>query len=77
MALVEIALFTTRSEAEVAAASLRALGIQAVTFDEGIGAAAYYVGLSGKGFRVLAPESEKQDAIELLRQMQDAPPDEE
>jgi hypothetical protein len=75
MALVEIATFTSRSEAEVAAAALRACGLQAVTFDDGIGGAAYQTGLSEAGFRVLGLASEKEEAIATLEQLQANPPE--
>jgi hypothetical protein len=76
MALVEIAVFTSRSEAEVAAAALRACGFQAVTFDDSIGGAAYRTGLSEAGFRVLGPAAEKEEAVDTLRQLQANAPEE-
>jgi hypothetical protein len=71
MALVEIALFNSRPEAEIAAGALRAGGFTAVTFDDGIGGAAYNTGLSGPtGYRLLGLDAEKEDALAFLRQLQ-------
>jgi hypothetical protein len=72
MALVEIALFSTRSEAEVAAAALRAFGVDAHLFEDALGQA-YRSPLSNRGFAIMAPEADKAEAIELLASMRDAP----
>ncbi|MEJ0022421.1 MAG: hypothetical protein WDN76_02550 [Alphaproteobacteria bacterium] len=40
MALVEVAKFTTKSEAESAAGALRAIGAPIFVFDDGLGGAA-------------------------------------
>jgi hypothetical protein len=73
MALVEVALFPTRSEAEVAAAALRAYGIDANLYDDALGQA-YRSPLSGRGFAVFAPAAVKEEAQALLKSMRDAPP---
>lgn len=73
MALVEIALFPTRSEAEVAAATLRAFGMDAHLFDDVLGQA-YRSPLSGgKGFAVMAPEEVRDEARALLETMRETP----
>lgn len=69
MSLVEIAKFTTRGEAELAAGALRAYGAPAVAFDDSLGAAAYTFSFSGEGFRVMAPAEWKERAIALLEQI--------
>lgn len=68
MALVEIAKFTTRFEAEAAAGALRATGAPVFVFDDGLGGAGYTLGLSAEGFRLLAPAALKDELMaELAR----------
>jgi hypothetical protein len=73
MALVEIATFPTRAEAEVAAAALRAHGIEAVMFEDALGSA-YSFPLSGRGFPVMAPAAAKDQALETLASLSTAAP---
>jgi hypothetical protein len=74
MALVEIATFTTRAEAEVAAAALRACGIDAVMFEDALGSA-YSFPMSGRGHAVMAPAAQKEQALETLASLSEAPPE--
>jgi hypothetical protein len=70
MALVVLAKFTTRAEAETAAGALRASGAPAFVFDDGPGGSAYNLPLSGEGFRLLVPAEWKaraQAALAALR----------
>ncbi len=72
MALVEIAKFTTKSEAEAAAGALRATGAPVFVFDDGLGGAAYNLALSAEGFRVLAPAALKDELQAALASMRAA-----
>jgi hypothetical protein len=68
MALVEIAKFTTKSEAESAAGALRAIGAPIFVFDDGLGGAAYNLALSPEGFRLMTSDNWKDRAqAELAR----------
>lgn len=69
MALIEIARFTTKSEAESAAGALRAVGAPVFVFGDGLGAAAYALPFSAEGFRVMAPAEWKQRVQDELARL--------
>jgi hypothetical protein len=77
MALVEIAKFTTKSEAEAAAGALRTGGAPVFVFDDGLGGAAYNLALSAEGYRVLAPAELKEELQEALASFRAAAIDED
>lgn len=69
MALVEIAKFTTKSEAESAAGALRAIGAPVFVFGDGLSIAAYSMPFSPEGFRLMAPAEWKQRVQDELARL--------
>jgi hypothetical protein len=74
MKLIEVAKFTTRSEAALAAAALRASGVPATMFDDSPGGSAYNFPFSGDGFRVMAPADWGERARAALADIKAAAP---
>ncbi len=69
MALVEVAKFTTKSEAESAAGALRAIGAPIFVFDDGLGGAAYNMALSPEGFRLMTADDWKERVQDELARL--------
>lgn len=75
--LVEVARFTTLSEAHVAAGALRATGVPAEVFDDGLGGVNWMMQQAVGGFRLVTPEQDAPEARAMISQMRNtpAPPD--
>jgi len=73
MALVEIARFLDLSEAQAAAASLRASGIPVFLQNENWGQTEAYLQLAMGGFRLWTPEEEAPDARAFIEQARAIP----